>query len=483
VLNGFVHEHAEGFIRTLRTKLHAAGLGGSVAFFQGLGGGISAERAEQFPLALLGAGPAGGAASANELAQRMGYKRVLLGDMGGTSFDTGVIYDNEVHVEKAVRINRFRTVLPLVDVVSVGAGGGSIAWISERGVPQVGPHSAGSSPGPAAYGKGGTEPTVTDAMVAMGFIDPANYLGGRVHLDPELARAALLNKIAEPMRWGLDEAAGAVHDLVVANMATAVREVSINKGYDPRDFVFLAYGGTLPGFAFEIARALGISAVLIPNNSSVFCARGLLMSDFVLRADQTVQSSLESAEEIDRVNEIARAITEKAASDMRSEGFTDDDIKISRSADFQYTGQVHALQVALPQRELTADDVGPLNATFTKLYERTYGPGTAWPNAPQQLLNYTVTVAAQVPHPRINPHPLEPTSPARMRKGQREIYLPDERVRKAVPIYDETKFSPGSRIDGPCIVEAVDTTIYVPAGVVAKRDEHLNIVMTTTEGS
>ena len=481
VLNAFVHEDAEAFLETLSTRLHAAGLAGNVAFFQGLGGGITGERANQFPLALLGAGPAAGASGANELAARMGLKRVLLGDMGGTSFDTGIVYDNEVHVGNAVRIGRFRTMLPLVDVVSVGAGGGSIAWISERGVPQVGPHSAGSTPGPVAYGKGGTEPTVTDALIAMGFLDTENYLGGRVTLDQEAAKRALARSFGEPLGFDLDEASGAVHNLVVTNMANAVRQVSVNKGFDPRDFVFLAYGGTLPAFAVEIARALGISTVVVPSNSSVFCARGLLVSDFLLRYDRSLQSTLDTPEELERVNAAARQMIDAAVAELRTEGFAEDDITVSRSADFQYLGQVHALSISLPDRDITTTDVAELHNTFTAVYERTYGIGTAWPSAPQQLLNYTVTASGRQPHPPTVVHEPRPSTEADMRKGEREVYLPSERKRRLVPIFDETRFTPGSRITGPAVIEAVDTTVYVPPEVRATRDEHLNIVLTIDE--
>ncbi|HTK61477.1 MAG TPA: hydantoinase/oxoprolinase family protein [Pseudonocardia sp.] len=481
VLNAFVHQDAESFLETLSTKLHSAGLAGNVAFFQGLGGGITGERAAQFPLALLGAGPAAGASGANELAARMGLKRVLLGDMGGTSFDTGAIYDNEVHVGNAVQIGRFRTMLPLVDVVSVGAGGGSIAWISERGVPQVGPHSAGSTPGPVAYGKGGVEPTVTDALIAMGFLDTENYLGGRITLDPDAARKALEERFGAPLGFDLDQASGAVHNLVVTNMANAVRQVSVNKGYDPRDFVFLAYGGTLPAFAVEIARALGIGTVVVPSNSSVFCARGLLVSDFLLRYDRSIQSTLDSPEELERVNAAATQMIDAAVGELRSEGFAAPDITVSRSAAFQYLGQVHALSISLPDRDITADDVPELHNTFTAVYERTYGIGTAWPAAPQQLLNYTVTASGRQPHPPAIRHGLRANTDAAMRKGEREVYLPSERRREVVPIYYETRFTPGSRITGPAVIEAVDTTVYVPPAVHAHRDEHLNIVLTIDE--
>jgi N-methylhydantoinase A len=388
ILNSFVYEDAKVFLDSVSTKLVDAGLGGSTVFFQGLGGGISRDRALRFPLALLGAGPAGGATGANELAKRMGYENILLGDMGGTSFDTGLIHENKLHIEKSIKLDRFRTVLPLVDVVSVGAGGGSIAWISERGAPQVGPRSAGSTPGPAAYGNGGTEATVTDAMVAMDFIDVDNYLGGRLKLHKDLAEEAV-GTFGEPLGWGVEEAAAAIHDLVVTNMANAVREVSVNKGFDPRDFVFLAYGGTLPWFAVEIARALQIATVVVPRNSSVFCAQGLLSSDYLLRSDQTVQSTLASLEEVERVNSVGEQMVAMAMEEMEAEGFSPEDIDLNRGADFQFAGQVHALSIGMPNKSLAMEDIPEIQQRFTEVYERTYGEGTAWPGAPQQLLDYT----------------------------------------------------------------------------------------------
>jgi N-methylhydantoinase A len=481
VLNCFVHEHAKRFLDALGTKLHDAGLKGHVAFFQGLGGGVSQGRAEQLPLTLLGAGPAGGATGSNELARRMGHDRVLLGDMGGTSFDTGLIHDNVVHIEKDIQVGRFKTAMPLVDVISVGAGGGSIAWISERGVPQVGPQSAGSTPGPAAYNNGGTEPTVTDAMIAMGLIDPANYLGGRVEIRRDLAVEALRSRFAEPMGWSVEEGAAAVHDLVVANMANAVREVSVAHGHDPREFVFYAYGGTLPWFAAQIADVLGIGTVLVPHSSSVFCARGLLVSDFVLRNDQTLQSGLAGEGEVERINEAARSLVAVGQESMRGEGFGDEEIEIARSGDFQFAGQVHALPMPLPDRELSGTDVPMLQDQFNEVYERTYGKGTAWPGVPPQMLNLSVTVTGKLPRPPIAERPLDPREPSEMLRTEREVYLPTERKKETIPVYDETKVTPGSRIEGPALVEAVDTTLFVPRGVDAERDQLMNIILTKKE--
>jgi N-methylhydantoinase A len=478
ILNSFVQENAEVYLNSLSTKLRGAGLAGGLAFFQGLGGGISLDKARAYPLALLGSGPAGGAIGANALAKRMGYRRVLLGDMGGTSFDTGIINDNEIHIDKNLQLGPFQTGVNLVDVVSVGAGGGSIAWVSERGVPQVGPQSAGSTPGPAALDRGGTQPTVTDAMVTLGFIDPERYLGGRVKLRPELARQALDATLGERFGWSTEEAAAAVHDLVVVNMANAVREVSVGKGYDPRDFLFLAYGGTLPLFASQIAERLGIATIVIPQNSSVFCASGLLASDFVVRTDQGVGWDLSRPEGADRVNEIAAAMVAEAHASMAEEGFAESDISIQRTADLRFQGQDYELTLPLPDRPLTAEDADDLTTRFYALYEQTYGEGTTWKGVPVTLVNYSVTVTGRQARPEVPTAHLNGHKPEDARREVRSVYLPSEGAARDVPIYDGAHCGPGIELQGPAIIDESDTTIYVPPGTTAARDEHLNYVLT-----
>jgi N-methylhydantoinase A len=478
VLNSFVQDKADVYLTSLNSKLRDSGLGGGLAFFQGLGGGISLEKARQYPLGLLGSGPAGGAIGANELAKRMGFKRVLLGDMGGTSFDTGIISENEIHIDKNLDLGPFQTGVNIVDVISVGAGGGSIGWVSERGVPQVGPQSAGSTPGPAALGRGGTEPTVTDAMVTMGFIDPDRYLNGRVQLKPELSAKALDEALGRRFGWTTEEAAAAVHDLVIVNMANAVREVSVGKGYDPRDFLFLSYGGTLPLFASQIAERLGISTIVIPRNSSVFCALGLLSSDFVLRTDQGVGWDLSKPEGVDRVNEIADQMVATARQEMLDEGFPADQIEIQRTADIRFQGQEYELTLPMPARPLTEDDAEKIFEEYHTLYERTYGEGTAWKGVPASMINYSVTVVGRQPRPDMDKTPSAPAKPEEIERERRTVFLPAERRHEEIPVYDDALFTSGTQIEGPAIIDAADTTIYVPPGTKAERDEYMNYVLT-----
>ncbi len=474
VLNAFVHADTRRYLNTVDSRLREEGFRASLTFFQGLGGAISRNRAERFPLSLLGSGPAGGAIGAVALARSMGRDHVLLADMGGTSFDTGIIRDGELHIEKNVDIGRFPSGLNLVDVVSIGAGGGSIVTVSDRGVPKVGPQSAGSTPGPACYGQGGEDATVTDALVTMGLIDSGNYLGGRVTLQPELAAAALRSSLAEQFGWTAEEASAVVYELVVMNMATAIREVSVSKGYDPRDFLFLAYGGTLPLFAWAIASTVGIDEVVIPDGSSVFCARGLLAGDFVLRYDRSVNWPLVDATQLERVNSLADQLVRRAIDDMRAEGFDETDVTVTRRGDFQFPGQVFQLSMQVPDR-LGEDDVAGLTHGFFELYERTYGRGTAWEETPPILVNYTVEVRARrAGRFEMKPRPSSPTDERQLLKGHRRIYLPADRQQRDVPVYDDAQFTSGSVVTGPAIVDAGDTTILVPTGVTATRDEFMN---------
>jgi N-methylhydantoinase A len=477
ILNSFVQDRAEVYLTSLNEKLRSAGLKGGLAFFQGLGGGISLEKARDYPLGLLGSGPAAGAIGSNELAKRMGKSGVLLGDMGGTSFDTGIIVDNEIHIDKNLQLGPFMTGVNIVDVVSVGAGGGSIGWVSERGVPQVGPHSAGSTPGPAALDRGGEEPTVTDAMVTLGFIDPDNYLGGRVVLKPEKSRVVLDRVFGERYGWSTEESAAAMHDLVVVNMANAVREVSVGKGHDPREFLFLAYGGTLPLFASQIAERLGISEIVIPQNSSVFCALGLLSSDYVMRNDQGVGWDLSKPEGVERVNGIAERMVADAIAQMESEGFRRDEIEVARTADIRFHGQAYELTIPMPARTLTGDDAEGIFDTFLGLYERTYGEGTAWKGVPASLINYSVTVTGRQDTPDFGLAARNGAS-GDLARERRRVFLPGEREWAEVPVIDDARFTVGAKVDGPAIVDAVDTTIYVPPGTTAERDEYMNYVLT-----
>ena len=478
VLNSFVQERTAMYLHTVKRALRQAGLRCEVSFFQGLGGVYSLNRALAFPLGLLGSGPAAGAIGANALAQAMGYKNVLVGDMGGTSFDTGIIVDNQVRVERNLQLGKFRTGINIVDVASVGAGGGSIVSVSELGVPRVGPHSAGSTPGPAAYGKGGEDPTVTDALVVLGLIDPERYLGGRIKLRSDLAESALSTRLANHFNWTAAQAASAIYELAVVQMATAVREVSVQKGHDPREFLFLAYGGTIGLFASDIASQLGVGKVVIPGNNSVFCAQGLLSADVVVQFDQSVGWNLSNAADLPRVNTIAEETVAKALAAMTADGFSEG-VEIRRSAECRFQGQTFGLAVDLPARPLKEDDAASITRAFRQEYERVYGAGTAWEGVSTTMVTYSVVATVRRDSPSVYRAVTTKNPPTTARSAtSRPVNIPGSDHVSDVPVYTSSALSVGSMIEGPAIFDLTDTTIWVPPNVTANRDSYNNTVLT-----
>ncbi len=479
VFNCLCYKATTRYLHKLNTRLREEGYKGALTFFQGIGGSISLDTAEKFPILLLASGPAGGVTGANFIAEKMGITSILTGDMGGTSFDASLLENRKVTISKSVAFGELETGIDIVDVISVGAGGGSIAWTDSRGVPQVGPHSMGSEPGPVCYGRGGSEATVTDAMVVMDVIDVKNYLGGRHRLDIDSARRVIEKKIGERFGWSAERAAAAIHDLVVINMANALREVSVERGYDPRHFAMFAYGGTLPMFAVQICREIGIRQVIIPNNSSVFSAFGLLTADYVRQYSRTVDWVLGDAKDYRRISAVGDELIEVALEDARKEGFSRESVQIARTGDFRFLGQVYEVNMALPDRELTEADAARMAEEFPVQYERAYGKGTSWKGSPVVLLNYSVKVVGHRSKPELRRGDLCAEDSTKAIKSRRAVYLPDLKERREIPVYEDTLFLPGMKVNGPAIIDESDTTVYVPDGATCRRDEWFNLVLET----
>ena len=477
VFNCLSHRATTRYVDGLEGQLADAGFDGALTFFQGIGGSVGADAVRSMPISLMASGPAGGVMGARYVAEQLGLENVLVGDMGGTSFDTAVLPRLEPAIAKQAIFGPFKTGINILDIVSVGAGGGSIAWLDSRGVPQVGPRSAGSEPGPACYGRGGEEPTVTDANVILGLIDPDNYLKGRHELSPDAAAAAVTSKIGEPLGLDAEQAAGAIYDLAVIEMANALRMVSVERGHHPREFTFFSYGGGLGLFCVEIARRLGCPRIVVPDNSSAFSAYGVLIADYVRQYDRTVAWTLSDPSQVDQVNGVAAELIAQAVEDARSEGIAEEDLEIERSGDFRFSGQVYEVNVPLPPHDLTAEDAPTLEADFPRIYERNYGEGTAWEGSPVVLMNLSIKAI----HGRRKPAPrtaeLESDAGAPEPVAHRDIFLPIERREASVPIYADADLKPGTEVSGPAILDLGDTTVYVPDGAVAERDRHFNFLL------
>ncbi|HZP40274.1 MAG TPA: hydantoinase/oxoprolinase family protein [Candidatus Binatia bacterium] len=473
VLNAYTWRAFSAFMDAVEARLAAAGLGVPVAVMQSNGGTFSVGEARAKPVFLAQSGPVAGVAAAQALAHRTGLADVVTGDMGGTSFDVAVVHDGEA--ERRVRAELFGlwTGLAMVAVDSIGAGGGSVAWVDVRGCLRVGPRSVGADPGPACYGRGGTEPAVTDALVALGHLDPRNFLGGRLLLDGEAAVSALGRLGA---RLGLDPEATArgIHRLACEQMTLAVKALLVERGLDPRRFAFLSYGGCGPLFAAPIARALGIRRVLVPALSAVFSAFGAATADVCREATCTLFRALpvDAAE----VAAAFAALEREVADAMAAEGVDPARVALRRECDLRFHRQTW--EVAVPLADAAPASVARLADDFRARYAALYGTGALAASSRIDLVSCRVVATGRVPRPAPTPAPLGPADPAPAAAGARAAWLPGagaERTR--VPVFDGERLLPGMALVGPALVERRDTTILVPAGDRAAVDGHGTLVL------
>jgi len=475
VLNSFTGLKVAAYTRTIEAELSRRGLRVPISFMQGFGGTLSAPEARVKPIALVDSGPAGGVVGASRLGAELGIPDVIAADMGGTSFDVTVLPDGAVTVSQRVMLGeRFLTGLAKIDVHPVGAGGGSLGWIDLRGVPRVGPQSAGASPGPAAYGQGGTEPTVTDAAIELGIVDPQLFLGGRRTLDADQARAALRTRLGEPLGLDAEGAAVAMYRLVTAEMSNAVRAVTVERGHDPRRFALVAFGGALGIFGADIARSLGIPKVVIPAQAAVFSAYGLLATDDVRVAVRSVVWAGGDAKYVDNAY---RSLEQEALQGLIASGYTDHQIEIEWQGDFKFAGQLWELTLPVPRgRVITAETLDAIRDEFPALYEREYGEGTAWEGTPVLLLAARVVARGAPDKFRVAAADIMDDAAAEP-TGRRPIVRATEGRTIEADVYDAEALRPGDEIVGPAIVNDPLTTIQVPPQWSLTLDPHRNFVL------
>jgi N-methylhydantoinase A len=475
VLNSFSGQAVEKYVDILESELRERGLHVPVGLMQSIGGVLSSEEAKYRAINLINSGPVGGVLGANNLGKLLGLKDIITADMGGTSFDTALIKGNQLGLGHRAELNRFMTGLSMVDITAIGAGGGSICWIDDRNAPRVGPESAGSFPGPACYGQGGENPAITDVVVALGMINPDLFLGGEMELSKEASIEAIKTKIADPLGWDVNQAASGLYRIVVDSMSNAARSVSIEKGFDPREFTVISYGGASPLFIAPICKNLGIKKVIIPANSSVFSAYGLLWSDNIRSFAQTVNWNVNNGQTAD-INELLNNSVNQAKDALYSNGFADENIEVIKEGDFKFAGQAFEITIPLPDGNITELDKEEIIANFVETYERLYGKGTAWEGSDVIMLNCRVTGVGKTVKPKIKSNEIEGKEKVEAHKYS-EVFLPDMNEARQIPTFVSQNISVGDQISGPAIVEAGDTTIYVPENSNITKDEYLNYVM------
>ena len=472
-LNAYVGPVLTRYISRLLSELETKRFTGNLLIMQSNGGVMSPQVAQRFASNTLLSGPAGAPMAGLFYGNTHGFDNVITVDMGGTSFDVALVRDAEPVVTTEGMIGEHRIASPILDIHTIGAGGGSIAWIDKGGLLAVGPKSAGAVPGPACYGRGGTLPTVTDAQYVLGYLDPAWFEEGELEFDAEAARTAIDQHIARPLSMDLVTAADGIYQLVNNNMAAALGVVSVERGYDPREFVLVVAGGAGPIHAAAIARELDIPLILIPRESSVFCAAGMLISD--LKHDY-VRTHATDIDQVDTgaVSALFKDMAATARATLTSESVPADRIDIKFSADLRYIGQFNEVEVALADgTELTDKSVKDLSAAFHLKHDSLYG--YSMPDAGVELINLRITARGKTEKPAQERHQKGVSDPDHALLGARVAWFAGDYV--DTPVYAGLKLVNGNRVRGPGIVVQPTTTIIVPPDFELLCDEYNNYLM------
>jgi N-methylhydantoinase A len=470
LVNAYVAPKIAAYVGNLQDKLRSAGYGGALLIMQSTGGVMPPDYVAKRAVSLLASGPTGGVMGATLAASKAAVGDFVAIDMGGTSFDLCLVRDGQPEIKTDWNWRyRYYIGLPMVDVQSVGAGGGSIARV-RQGALLVGPESAGSTPGPVCYGRGGTLPTVTDADVVLGYVPAEGFAGGRMRLDVEAARDAIRLEVAEPLGVDVVEAAWGIERIVNANMANATRRVLASHGADPRQLAIIAYGGNGPVHAWAIAAELGVGRILVPKAAPAFSALGVLVADYVVDLVRAYVVPL-SQVDLARVRALMGELHEEVAKELEPTGLAHDDVELGLFAQMCYPGQNFDMSVPVPEGS-ALDEPGLLDLTERFHDQHQHDRGFAFRNQQPLLRGVRLTARGRTPKPDHLAEPGRVADPARALKGRRAAYFGTDFV--DTPIYDGVELAAGSEVAGPALIEEPFTVVVVPPGSVARLDDQGN---------
>jgi N-methylhydantoinase A len=476
VLNAYLGPVMASYISRLSPRLAALGMTATPHLTQSNGGVIGFATAADMPVRTVLSGPSTGVVGAQAIGALAGFNDLITFDMGGTSTDVALLQEGRCRLAAEATVHGYPIKAPMLDIHTVGAGGGSIAYIDSGGLLKVGPRSAGADPGPACYDKGNDEPAVTDANVVLQTLNPEHLLGGRMKIRQDLAKQAIA-RLAERLGLGIPETAQGILSVVTANMARAIRVISVQRGHDPRDYTLMAFGGAGPLHAARLAKELEIGRVLVPANPGILCAMGLLLTD--LRADFAVTRLLPATEASTAdVGEGFAGLSERARRWFEHEGIARDERRLTRTADMRYHGQNYELSVAVPDGAITRATMQSLAAGFSDAHRQRYG--FAADGDPVQLVTLRVEATGIVRKAELRVHVEEGPDPSAAVTGRRPVWLAEVRDIVDTPIYARDVLRPGNRFAGPAIVEQMDATTLVPPGMSARVDAYLNLILEAT---
>ena len=475
VINAYIAPVMANYLGRLESRMRELGVTTPKLYIMQSNGGVSTFKgSSEKPVATVLSGPAGGVIASMGTCERVGINNIITFDMGGTSCDVALIHQGNPVITTQGKINLRPIALPMLDIHTVSAGGGTIARIDAVGGLQVGPDSAGADPGPVCYDRGGENITVTDANMVCGVLDPDHFLGGRMKLDKAKAERVLQEKIAKPLKLDLLEAADGVLKIIDAKMEEAIKAVSSARGYDIRDFTLVAFGGGGPMHAGRMALDLGIPSVLVPLTPGVHSALGLLMSD--VKHDY-VRSKLVGLEDLDlaEINHMFHQLIERAKADLHDEGFSEEEIKIEPYLDLRYAGQGYELTVPASMPPFTKHDLTLMRSRFDTMHEQNSGHKAE--TEPVELVSLRLISLGLVPQAKLSPGKVTGRKVEAAKTGERKVFFGKEHGVLMTQVYNRDLFEPGHKISGPAIVEQLDTTTVIQPEQEAAVDEYRNIII------
>jgi len=480
VANVYTRPLTESYLERIESEFCKREIKANLYVMLSHGGAATPETAKRFPIRLLESGPAAGALGASYYAKVLKEDKVVSFDMGGTTAKICLIDGAKPLTTRefeAARIYRFKKgsglpiKIPVIEMIEIGAGGGSIAWINKMGIPQVGPKSAGAEPGPVCYDRGGKELTVTDADLVLGYLDPDYFLGGRMKLNIKKTKEVLKEKFATPLNISLTEAAWGVCQIVNQNMINSGKVYAAEKGKDLREYTLIAFGGAGPIHACSLAQNLGIRKVIVPSNSGVASALGLLTAPLSF---DFIHSYVSPLKEVNWsvLNKIFKEMKTEGVKLLKKVGIRDKEIYIKRSFDMRYIGQAHEVEVSVPNNYLTYKEVNLISRSFEKAYEILYGK--VRPNVEVEIINCRSCVSGPEPTLKLG---MNISIKGIRLKGKRKVFFPENKDYVLCNVYNRYALSPGIELSGPCVVEEKESTIVIPPSAHAYVDKYLNILI------
>ncbi len=461
IVNAYLAPILQRYVQAVDGYFQSLGARHPVRYFQSNGGLALGRTVTEQSVYAINSGPASAPQAALWLGEPWGMRDIITVDMGGTSFDITLTRDGRANVSKNIDFLRYRIGIPMIQVETLGAGGGSIGWIDSMGLMQMGPQSAGSEPGPACYGKGGTMPTTTDANLVLGYLNPQGLVGGRLPLDVGKAREAIRLHLAEPLGISVEKAAYGMFTIVNNNMVNGIRRVSVERGYDPRDFVLNCAGGATGAHITALAREMGIRKVLVSKLASGLCAFGQIISDVKYNYMAPAPIRLEGAEAAARLDALFAGLETRGREDLAGDGFAEDRVSIGRSLDMRYVGQVHECTVNVAPFEITEASLDRLKAAFHARHEELYTYSE--PNSAVEVVNVESAITGAVDKPgRMELSAGQGARGALI--GTRAMIFDASGIAHDTPVYDGDRLGAGDRIAGPAVIQEVTTTIIIEPG-------------------